>query len=54
MILFAVLLYVLIGIGFLVWSIMTDPWGGIVLESPIVVIMIILGYPYFIVSSFFR
>jgi hypothetical protein len=45
-----VIIYLLIGVGLLVYTVKTDPWGGLLLE---VAIPLILFYPYFIIRSWF-
>ncbi|MEK4617684.1 hypothetical protein NYE71_32230 [Bacillus sp. FSL K6-0273] len=43
-----VLIYLVIGIGLLVWSVTTSSWGGLILHFAI---PIILFWPYFIIRS---
>ncbi|SEG79306.1 hypothetical protein SAMN04487919_1273 [Bacillus sp. ok061] len=45
-----VLIYLVIGIGLLVWSVTTSSWGGLILHFAI---PIILFWPYFIIRSLF-
>ncbi|MCU4880386.1 hypothetical protein [Bacillus wiedmannii] len=45
-----VLIYLVIGIGLLVWSVTTSSWGGIILCFAV---PIIFFWPYFIIRSLF-
>lgn len=43
-----IIIYLLIGVGLLIWIVKTDPWGGMVLE---IWWLFILIYPVYIVHS---
>lgn len=47
-IIIAVFIYLLIGIGILIYGVLTDPYGGLMLE---IAIPFVLFYPYFIIRS---
>jgi hypothetical protein len=49
-IILGVILYLLIGVGILIYSVKTDSYAGFVLHFAI---PLILFYPYFIIRSFF-
>lgn len=42
--------YLLIGVGLLIWSVKSDPWGGLILE---IWWFFILFYPFLIFRSLF-
>jgi hypothetical protein len=47
-IILGVIIYLLIGVGILIYAVKTDPWGGLILH---VWWLVILFYPYFIIRS---
>jgi hypothetical protein len=42
-------IYVFFGLCYLISAVANDPWGGLILESPLAIVIVILGYPYFII-----
>ena len=46
-----IVVYLLIGVGLLIWTVKTDPWGSLILE---IWWIFIIGYPIFIVLSLFN
>jgi hypothetical protein len=46
-----VIAYILIGVGILIWSVLSDPWGGLVLE---IWWMVVLFYPVLMLLSLYQ
>jgi hypothetical protein len=43
-----IIIYLAIGVGLLIYAVMTDPWGGLILHFAIPFVLL---YPYFILRS---
>lgn len=50
-VLIGIAIYLVIGIILVHRAITKDPWGGLLLEYPLLLILIILCYPYFIIRD---
>jgi hypothetical protein len=46
-----VIAYILIGVGILIWSVLSDPWGGLVLE---IWWMVVFFYPVLMLWALYQ